>query len=159
MRARGEKIERGFAHCYEAGGMRRLHLRGHPNILKRLLVHVAGFNLGLTMRQLVGVSRPRVLQGGFATLVTRYFTSWRLWRLPKGFRQAIRFRLRRLRASNTSARSRIGKPACVDLVAVSTLSPHPARDALVVRWRISRCFGCTFFVKSATESAEIATTN
>ena len=24
------------------GGMRRVHLRGHPNILKRLLVHVAG---------------------------------------------------------------------------------------------------------------------
>ena len=43
--------------------MRRVHLRGHPNILKRLLVHVCGFNLGLLMRQLTGVGTPRSLQG------------------------------------------------------------------------------------------------
>ena len=39
--------------------MRRVHLRGHPNILKRLLVQVCGFNLGLLMRQLMGVGTPR----------------------------------------------------------------------------------------------------
>jgi transposase len=50
MRRRGELVERSFAHCYETGGMRRTHLRGHPNILKRLLIHVAGFNLGLVLR-------------------------------------------------------------------------------------------------------------
>ena len=43
--------------------MRRTHLRGHANILKRLLVHVGGFNLGLLMRTLVGVGTPRGLQG------------------------------------------------------------------------------------------------
>jgi transposase len=48
MRRRGERLERSFAHCYETGGMRRTHLCGHENILKRLLVHVAGFNLSLT---------------------------------------------------------------------------------------------------------------
>jgi DDE family transposase len=37
MRQRGELIERSFAHCYETGGMRRTHLRNHPNILKREL--------------------------------------------------------------------------------------------------------------------------
>ena len=43
--------------------MRRVHLRGHPNILKRLLVQVCGANLGLLMRHLTGVGTPRSLQG------------------------------------------------------------------------------------------------
>ncbi len=43
--------------------MRRTHLQGHRNILKRLLIHVAGFNLGLVMRRLFGIGKPRVLQG------------------------------------------------------------------------------------------------
>ena len=63
LRQRGELLERPNAHLYETGGMRRVHLRGHPNILKRLLVHVCGFNLGLLMRQLTGVGTPRSLQG------------------------------------------------------------------------------------------------
>jgi len=64
LRRRGELVERPFAHCYETGGMRRTHLRGHPNILKRLLIHVAGFNLGLLMRKLCGIGKPRRLQDG-----------------------------------------------------------------------------------------------
>ena len=64
LRKRGELLERPFAHCYETGGMRRTHLRGHPNILKRLLIHVAGFNLGLVMRQLIGIGKPRRVQDG-----------------------------------------------------------------------------------------------
>jgi len=63
LRKRGELLERPFAHCYDTGGMRRTHLRGHRNILKRLLIHVAGFNLGLVMRRLLGVGKPRILQG------------------------------------------------------------------------------------------------
>ena len=63
LQQRGEKVERSFAHCYETGGMRRVHLRHHPNILKRLLVHVAAFNLGLVMRKLLGRGTPRGLQG------------------------------------------------------------------------------------------------
>jgi hypothetical protein len=43
--------------------MRRTHLRHHRNILKRLLVHVAGCNLGLLMRSLFGLGTPRGLQG------------------------------------------------------------------------------------------------
>ncbi len=45
LRKRGELVERSFAHCYETGAMRRTHLRHHPNILKRLLIHVGAFNL------------------------------------------------------------------------------------------------------------------
>ncbi len=63
LRKRGELIERSFAHCYETGGMRRTHLRKHNNILKRLLVHVAGMNLGLLLRNLYGIGTPRGLQG------------------------------------------------------------------------------------------------
>jgi transposase len=63
LRRRGELIERSFAHVLETGGMRRTHLRGHINILKRMLVHVGGFNLGLVMRKLFGIGKPRALQG------------------------------------------------------------------------------------------------
>jgi transposase len=43
--------------------MRRTHLRGHANILKRLLVHAGAFNLGLLMRKAFGRGTPRGLQG------------------------------------------------------------------------------------------------
>ena len=62
-------MERPFAHLYETGGMRRVHLRGHSNILKRLLIHTGGFNLGLLMRQLIGVGTPRGLQGRLSAVV------------------------------------------------------------------------------------------
>ena len=71
LRKRGELLERPFAHCYDTGGMRRTHLRGHPNILKRLLIHVAGFNLGLVMRKLLGVGKPRMLQGLVRSVLER----------------------------------------------------------------------------------------
>lgn len=61
LRLRGERVERSFAHCYETGGMRRVHLRGRDNILKRLLVHVGAFNLSLAMRKLTGAGTPRGL--------------------------------------------------------------------------------------------------
>jgi len=63
LRRRGEYVERSFAHVYDTGGMRRTHLRGHRNILKRLLVHASAFNLGRLMRQLSGRGTPRGLQG------------------------------------------------------------------------------------------------
>ena len=56
-------VERTFAHLYETGGMRRVHLRGHPNILKRLLIHAAAGNLGLIMRKVLGSGTPRGLRG------------------------------------------------------------------------------------------------
>ena len=76
QRRRSERLERPNAHLYETGGLRRTHLRGHANILKRLLVHVGGFNLGLLMRTLVGVGTPRGLQGRLAALVTLVLALW-----------------------------------------------------------------------------------
>ncbi len=57
LRQRGERLERPMAHLYETGRMRRTHLRGHPNLLKRLLIHVSAFNLGLVLSQQFGVGR------------------------------------------------------------------------------------------------------
>jgi transposase len=57
------------AHLYETGGLRRTHLRGHSNILKRVLVHVGGFNLGLFMRARFGIGTPRSLQGRLVSLI------------------------------------------------------------------------------------------
>jgi len=59
LRRRGELVERSFAHCYDTGGMRRLHLRKHSNILKRQLIHVGAFNLSLIFRRLLGAGTPR----------------------------------------------------------------------------------------------------
>jgi len=62
LRKRGELVERSFAHCYDTGGMRRTHLKKHRNILKRLLIHAAGFNLSLILRRLLGWGTARGLQ-------------------------------------------------------------------------------------------------
>jgi len=62
LRRRGELIERSFAHCYQTGGLRRCHLRGRENILKRQLIHVGAFNLSLILRKLLGAGTPRELR-------------------------------------------------------------------------------------------------
>ena len=84
MRQRGERIERSFAHLYDTGGLRRTHLRGHTNILKRVLIHAGGFNLGLVMRQLIGLGTPRGLQGRVTAVLALIVLLWtrivELWR-------------------------------------------------------------------------------
>ena len=61
FRLRTELVERSFALTLDRGGMRRAWLRGRENLHKRYLVHVAGYNLGLIMRLLVGAGTPREL--------------------------------------------------------------------------------------------------
>ena len=39
--------------------MRRTWLRGRENVRKRYLIHVAGHNLGLLMRLLIGAGTPK----------------------------------------------------------------------------------------------------
>src|SRR6202162_5160686 len=103
LRRRGELIERSFAHCYETGGMRRCHLRGRENILKRQLVHVGAFNLSLILRKLLGAGTPRELKNragqvfsrflGFLCRTTAASFIGRLTRLT-GLRMAPSFRCR-----------------------------------------------------------------
>jgi transposase len=76
LRRRSEYLERPNAHLYETGGLRRTHLRGHTNIVKRLLVHVGGFNLGLFMRTCFGIGTPRGLQGRLAVIVALIVAMW-----------------------------------------------------------------------------------
>ena len=64
MRKRGELIERSFAHTLESGAMRRAHLRGQANIMKRYNLHTAAFNLGLVLRSLIGFGTPKALAEG-----------------------------------------------------------------------------------------------
>ena len=45
MSQRGELIERSFAHTLETGSLRRVHLRGCNNILKRMLIHLCASQL------------------------------------------------------------------------------------------------------------------
>ena len=59
MRKRAEIVERSFAHNLERGGMRRTWLRGRENVHKRYLIHVAGHNLGILMRLLIGAGTPK----------------------------------------------------------------------------------------------------
>jgi transposase len=59
FKLRAERVERSFALTLDRGGMRRAWLHGRANLQKRYLVHVAGYNLGLIMRLLVGAGTPR----------------------------------------------------------------------------------------------------
>lgn len=81
-RWRAEKVERSMAHNYETGGLRRIYLRGHGNVLKRVLVHVAGFNLGLVMQKIAGHGTPRGLQGRFLRLFALTFAAIQALLLP-----------------------------------------------------------------------------
>jgi transposase len=72
LKKRGELIERSFAHCYETGGMRRTHLRGRENILKRQLIHICAFNLSLILRQTLGAGTPRELRNRQAGLISAF---------------------------------------------------------------------------------------
>ena len=67
LQLRAERVERSFEHTLDRGGLRRTHLRGRANVQKRYLIHVAGFNLGLVMRLVLGAGTPKELaaRGGF----------------------------------------------------------------------------------------------
>lgn len=59
FKLRAELCERSFALVLDRGGMRRTWLRGRENVHKRYLLHVAGYNLGLLMRLMIGFGTPR----------------------------------------------------------------------------------------------------
>ncbi|MFH1185504.1 MAG: transposase [Chloroflexota bacterium] len=107
LRRRGELVERSFAHNYETGRMRRTHLRGRENILKRLLIHVGGFNLALVMRNLYGLGKPRQAQGGSSLTILAFMS--RFWR-------AIG-RLKRLLIGQTTPERVLGPILCFQLAA------------------------------------------
>ena len=87
QRRRGEVVERSFAHLYETGGLRRVWVRGHENVRKRVLIQAAACNIGLLLRHQTGVGTPRSLQGralsAICRLIGRLIDRWgrltRVW--------------------------------------------------------------------------------
>ena len=87
QRCRGELVERTFAHLYETGGLRRVWVRGHENVRKRVLIQAASCNIGLLLRHQTGVGTPRSLQGralsAICVLLGRWIGRWgrltRIW--------------------------------------------------------------------------------
>jgi transposase len=118
LRRRGELVERSFAHCYETGGMRRTHLRGHENILKRQLIHVGAFNLSLILRKLMGAGTPREWsnRGGLLLLLPYFLLALREGRNRPCRGQISRSRTRYL----ASPRSRLRRLPCRNLAPYTT---------------------------------------
>jgi hypothetical protein len=71
LRRRGELLERPFAHQYETGAMRRLHVRGRDNVAKRVLLQAAAFNLALILRSITKAGTPK----GLADLKSRLLSA------------------------------------------------------------------------------------
>jgi len=110
LRRRGELVERSFAHCYETGGMRRCHLRGRDNILKRQLVHVGAFNLSLILRKLLGAGTPRELRNRSGQLVLSLLLL--LW-YGNGQQRCRSSRISASTVKNISkSRTRLRRPPC-----------------------------------------------
>lgn len=104
LKKRGETVERSFAHVCETGGMRRVHLRGRVNILKRYQVHVAAFNLSIVLRALIGLGTPRGFQGRKALL------AYALSSLFSKMRDLVGFLFPRLASSNPDSLD--ARPLC-----------------------------------------------
>ena len=58
-RWRSERCERTFAHVCETGGGRRAWLRGQTNVSKLHTLKCAAYNLGLLLRKVWGLCKPR----------------------------------------------------------------------------------------------------
>ena len=90
QRCRGEMVERTFAHMYETGGMRRVFVRGHENVRKRVLIQAAACNIGMLLRHQTGIGTPRSLQGrafsAIFRLIDRLIDRWGRLTRPWGLK-------------------------------------------------------------------------
>jgi transposase len=84
LRRRGEFLERPFAHQYETGALRRVHVRGRSNVAKRVLLQAAAFNLALILRSITKAGTPR----GLADLKIKLFLA--VWCLLEPSRRFLR---------------------------------------------------------------------
>jgi transposase len=75
-RWRSERCERTFAHVCETGGGRRSWLRGQTNVSKAHTLKCAAYNLGLLLRKVWGLSKPRSAQAGAAGLLLMLWAVW-----------------------------------------------------------------------------------
>jgi transposase len=90
QRLRSEYVERSFAHVCETGGGRRTWLRGLEKVTKRYLVQVAAHNLGLLMRMLFGMGKPRTLKpAGGLVLILGWLYWWSAAQLGRWHKQDV----------------------------------------------------------------------
>jgi transposase len=75
-RWRSERCERTFAHVCETGGGRRSWLRGQTNVSKAHTLKCAAYNLGLLLRKVWGLSKPRSAAAGAAGLFLMLWAAW-----------------------------------------------------------------------------------
>jgi transposase len=89
QRWRSERVERSFAHVCETGAGRRTWLRGLDKVTKRYMIQAAAHNLGIVMRGLFGIGKPRCLQGPvagwFARVLTALMALMALWTICQLF--------------------------------------------------------------------------
>lgn len=81
-RWRSERCERTFAHVCETGGGRRTWLRGVQNVSKAYVLKCAAYNLGLLLRKVWGMSKPRTWAGVGAAgfwLIWLLLVTWTTW--------------------------------------------------------------------------------
>lgn len=82
QRLRSELCERTFAHICNRGGMRRSWLKGVAKVAKRYLIAAAAHNLGRILFKLLGIGKPKTLQGegGLGALVYLIVLGeWSIW--------------------------------------------------------------------------------
>ena len=79
LRRRGELVERSFAHVCETGGARRAWIRGTEEVSKYYQLRALAFNLGVLLRMLFGIGKPRVLQEGMKRLGVAISSILHLW--------------------------------------------------------------------------------
>lgn len=118
LRGRGEKLERPFAHQFETGGMRRLHVRGLGEVHKKLLLQAAACNLALLLRTKHGAGTPRGLaeaEKALCGLILELLEALQALRtaLPAPvarYRRSSRVRSGRARTRSASACARKNRP-------------------------------------------------
>jgi len=97
LRLRGERVERSFAHVCETGGARRTWIRGTEEISKYYQMRTLAFNLGILLRSVCGIGKPRALQDARKGLRAALFRIFR----------ACAARIRNLRADNARTLSAV----------------------------------------------------
>jgi len=75
QRRRAEVVERSFAHVCTTGGARRTWIRGMVEVGKRYIVTVMAHNLGVILRKLIGVGKPREW-ASMRAFVATFATLW-----------------------------------------------------------------------------------
>ena len=101
-------LERPFAHQYETGAMRRLHIRGRGNVAKRVLLQAAAFNLALILRSITKAGTPKGLADlKRKTVLALLRVLATLWALPAPISGAYETSLVR---SSLSDRARLNLP-------------------------------------------------